>query len=61
MRKAVQLGIAKVNIDTRVRVAFYDSIIETVHEVEQGFAEADRSGKMRKYDIRKLLARRAGP
>ncbi len=37
-------------------MAFYDSLIETVHEVEQGFAEADRAGIVRKYDIRKVLA-----
>ncbi len=55
VRKAVQLGISKVNIDTQIRLAFYDSIINTVHEVEQEFAEADRSGNVRKYDIRKLL------
>jgi fructose-bisphosphate aldolase class II len=55
VRKAVQLGISKVNIDTQTRVAFYDSIIQTVHEVEAGFAEADRTGNVRRYDIRKVL------
>ncbi len=55
VRKAVQLGISKINIDTEARVAFYNSIIETVHQVEQEFEEADRSGNVRRYDIRKLL------
>ena len=55
VRKGVSLGIGKVNIDTQIRVAFYDSIIDRVHEVEKNFAEVDASGGVRKYDIRKVL------
>jgi len=56
VRKAVALGIAKVNIDTQIRVAFYDAILPAVHQVEEEFATVDRQGGVRKYDIRKLLA-----
>ena len=56
VRKAISLGIAKVNIDTQIRVAFYDTIIDQVHEIERNFAEIDAAGGVRKYDIRKVLA-----
>jgi fructose-bisphosphate aldolase class II len=56
VRKGVSLGIAKVNIDTQIRVAFYDTVIEQVHQIEKTFAEADAAGGVRKYDIRKVLA-----
>ncbi len=56
VRKGVARGIAKVNIDTQIRVAFYDAIIEQVHKVEKDFAQVDASGGVRKYDIRKVLA-----
>jgi len=56
VRRAVSLGIAKVNIDTQIRVAFYDAIIEQAHRVENEFAETDAAGGLRKYDIRKVLA-----
>jgi fructose-bisphosphate aldolase class II len=55
VRKAVPSGISKVNIDTQIRVAFYDAIIEHIHQVEKDFAEVDASGGVRKYDIRKVL------
>ena len=56
VRKAVSLGIAKINIDTQIRVAFYDAVIERVHAVEKEFAETDAAGGVRKYDVRKILA-----
>jgi fructose-bisphosphate aldolase class II len=56
VRKAIPSGISKVNIDTQIRVAFYDAIIQQIHEVEKDFAEVDASGGVRKYDIRKVLA-----
>jgi len=56
VRKGVSLGIAKVNIDTQIRVAFYDALIEQVHQVEEDFAQVDASEGVRKYDIRKVLA-----
>jgi fructose-bisphosphate aldolase class II len=55
VRKAVSLGIAKINIDTQIRVAFYDELIAQVHRVEKEFEEADRAGGVRKYDVRKIL------
>jgi len=55
VRRAVGLGIAKVNIDTQIRVAFYDSMIGSIHAVESEFAEADRGSAVRTYDVRKLL------
>ncbi|MBI2844219.1 MAG: class II fructose-bisphosphate aldolase [Armatimonadetes bacterium] len=54
--KAVQLGIRKINIDTQMRVAFYDAIKEVVAKTEKEHAGADELGEVRKYDIRKLLA-----
>jgi fructose-bisphosphate aldolase class II len=56
VRRAVSLGIAKVNIDTQIRVAFYDAIIDQIHQAERDFAEVDAAGETRKYDVRKLLA-----
>jgi len=56
VRKAVSLGIAKINIDTQIRVAFYDAAIEQVHRVEKEFDETDAAGGVRKYDVRKILA-----
>ena len=56
VRKAIPLGIAKINIDTQIRVAFYGAVIEQVHAVEKGFAKVDAEGGVRKYDIRKILA-----
>jgi len=56
VRKAVELGIRKINIDTQIRVAFYDAVAEQIHAAEKEHAEADASGGVRKYDIRKLLA-----
>jgi len=55
VRKGVSQGIAKINIDTQIRVAFYDAIIEQVHQVEGNFAQVDALGEVRKYDIRKVL------
>ena len=56
VRRVIPSGIAKVNIDTQIRVAFYDAVIEQIHQVERNFAEVDASGGVRKYDIRKVLA-----
>ncbi|HUT75523.1 MAG TPA: class II fructose-bisphosphate aldolase [Armatimonadota bacterium] len=55
VRKAVPLGIRKVNIDTQIRVAFFDAIGVQVHKTEKEHAEAEAKGGVRKYDIRKLL------
>ncbi len=55
VRKAVALGIAKINIDTQIRVAFYDAMIEAIHQVDAEFAKVDQEGGVRKYDVRKLL------
>jgi len=55
VRKAVALGIRKINIDTQIRVAFQDALCEQIHAAEKEHAEADSSGGVRKYDIRKLL------
>jgi len=56
VRKAVKLGIRKVNIDTQIRVAFFDAIAAQVHAGEKEHAQAEAAGDVRKYDIRKLLA-----
>jgi fructose-bisphosphate aldolase class II len=56
VRKAVQLGIRKVNIDTQMRVAFYDAMKAEIEKTAMEFTERDELGQVRKYDIRKLLA-----
>jgi len=56
VRKAISLGIAKINIDTQIRVAFYDTVIDQVHRVEQEFEKTDKAGGVRKYDVRTILA-----
>jgi fructose-bisphosphate aldolase class II len=56
VRKAIPQGIAKINIDTQIRVAFYDAVIDQVHRIEKDFAEVDASDGVRKYDVRKVLA-----
>jgi len=56
VRKGIEAGICKVNIDTQIRVAFYNSIRDVVMEHEEAYAKADAAGEPRKYDIRKILA-----
>jgi fructose-bisphosphate aldolase class II len=56
VRKAVALGIRKINIDTQIRVAFYDAVATQIHAAEKEHADAEAKGQVRKYDIRKLLA-----
>ena len=55
VRDAIQAGIAKVNIDTDIRVAFYNSMKKTIQKMEAAHEEADKLGEPRKYDIRKML------
>ena len=56
VRAAIQSGIAKVNIDTQIRIAFYDAISEAARKMAAAHEEADRLGEPRKYDIRTLLS-----
>jgi len=55
VQRAVEIGIRKVNIDTQMRVAFYDALRDVIDDTQKQFEEADRSGQVRKYDIRKIL------
>lgn len=55
IREAIGAGIAKINIDTQVRIAFYESIRDVVRAMERAHEESDRKGEPRKYDIRALL------
>lgn len=56
IRAAIQAGIAKVNVDTEIRVAFYDAVREMILKTDAAHEEADAKGEPRKYDIRKILA-----
>lgn len=56
VRAAIQAGICKVNIDTDIRVAFFESVAETIREIELAHIEADKRGEPRKYDIRQILS-----
>ncbi len=55
VRRGISAGIAKVNIDTQIRVAFYEAIIDEVHRIEREFADVDAAEGVRKYDVRKVL------
>lgn len=55
VQAAVKEGISKINIDTEIRVAFYDAIFKCVDEIRKEFAEADAKGDVRKYDVRTKL------
>lgn len=54
--RAITLGIRKVNIDTQMRVAWYEATKEIIEETEKEHETADQLGMARKYDIRKFLA-----
>ena len=56
VRKGIEAGICKVNIDTQIRVAFYNKLLEVVAGQEKEYAEADAADEVRKYDIRKIIA-----
>jgi fructose-bisphosphate aldolase class II len=55
IRAAIRAGIAKVNIDTDMRVAFFDAVKGYMEKMEAEHGEADQRGEPRKYDIRKIL------
>jgi fructose-bisphosphate aldolase class II len=56
VQAGIKAGICKVNIDTQIRVAFYDKLLEVVQAQEKAYKEADAAGEVRKYDIRKIIA-----
>jgi len=56
VREGVQNGIRKINIDTEIRVAFFDAVARVVDEIREEHRQADAAGKAKKYDIRKVLA-----
>jgi len=56
VKAAIASGIAKVNIDTQIRIAFFDAVREAVRKTEAEHAEAEQKGEPKKYDIRKILA-----
>jgi len=53
--KGVQSGMRKINIDTQMRIAFYERVNQVMDKVKAEHAEADAKGKARKYDIRAVL------
>ena len=55
VRKAISLGIRKVNIDTEIRVAFIETMKEEIKKLEDEHKKADETEGIRKYDIRKIL------
>lgn len=56
VRKGIEAGICKVNIDTQIRVAFYNAVRDVIMKHEEDYAKADAADEPRKYDIRKILA-----
>ncbi|MCL6628986.1 MAG: class II fructose-bisphosphate aldolase [Armatimonadetes bacterium] len=55
VRAAVEAGIVKVNIDTQIRIAFYEAVRDAVYATERAHEESDKKGEPRKYDIRSIL------
>lgn len=55
VRAAIEAGIAKVNIDTQIRIAFYEAVRDAVYVTEKAHEESDKKGEPRKYDIRSIL------
>ena len=55
VKKAIKAGICKVNIDTQIRVAFYNELLRVVQDKEEEYAAADAADEPRKYDIRKII------
>lgn len=56
VRKGIEAGICKVNIDTQIRVAFYNRLLEVIEAKEEEYKAADAADELRKYDIRKIIA-----
>jgi fructose-bisphosphate aldolase class II len=56
VQAGIKAGICKVNIDTQIRVAFYDALLSEVMAKEEEYKAADAAGEIRKYDIRKIIA-----
>jgi fructose-bisphosphate aldolase class II len=56
VRAGVKNGICKINIDTQIRVAFYEAILEQADRIRKEFADADAKGEVHKFDIRGILA-----
>jgi len=56
VQQGIKEGISKINIDTEMRIAFYNSIFATVDEMKKEFEETDKKGEVRSYDVRKMLA-----
>jgi len=55
VQQGIKEGISKINIDTEMRIAFYNSIFATVDEMKKEFEQADKKGDVRSYDVRKML------
>lgn len=55
VKRGIQEGIRKINIDTQMRISFLNTADEFMKEQKEEWEKADREGKARKYDIRKLL------
>lgn len=56
VKKAIELGIAKVNIDTQIRVAGIETLKQCIHAIEKEHSQADADAKaVRKYDLRAPL------
>ena len=51
----IREGIRKINYDTGIRIGFLEAVSAEIRKIEQEWAEADAAGKVRKYDIRRVL------
>lgn len=51
----IKEGIRKINYDTGIRIGFLEAVSSEMRKIEEEWAQADASGKVRKYDIRRVL------
>ncbi len=55
VRQGITEGIRKINFDTGIRVSFIEAVAGEIHAIEKEWDDADKSGGVRKYDIRRVL------
>ncbi len=55
VQKGITEGIRKINFDTGIRIGFLEAVAKEIHSIEAEWAEADATGGIRKYDIRRVL------
>lgn len=55
IQQGIKEGIRKINFDTGIRVSFIEAAQREMKKIEEEWSQADASGGVRKYDIRKIM------